>query len=1180
MNSFIESLNQWGNRFSDFAWPMFWQSSLLIVFLFAIEFLIRRKIRASVRYALWLVVLVKLCLPPTLASPSSPVWWLHQTPPPAFPKLHYSVSYDTRPMPDISLNPPPAYVPPKPAITAAAWVSLASGIVSAGLFAWLLVRWWQITRQVHRAKNSERLTAILNKTRRLADIKSLVPVKVTWNSMSPAVCGLFRPVILIPQLLAEGFSDDQLRVVLLHEMVHLRRRDVWLNCLQALVQIVYWWHPLVWLANARIRRVREEAVDDAVMLALRDEGDSYAPTLLEVAKFALNRPFAGLGLVGILESRSALRQRIERLVNFRAPRRAGLTFVSCCCIFAFSAVALPMGEAPGPVEKSISTDLAEVQQQSLTLKVNPEIFIRNVEAQASNSLLSPTNDYTVVLLDLLRTEGVDCAPPNGIAFNHRTGEITTQNTTDKLEIFRQVIEQLNRTDGPCALPLSDNPLRKRVVIIDARIYQMPSANFDDFVSGLQFYHGRPGSDDWWSASPEQFARLVGKLEASGLQLIQRPRIQTPSGITAEMFIGSKTNSGEFDCKPYVADGFVNLALQGTFVGVDSAGAGFTNYFSTKASAKDRGGIVVRVNNYGGDAGNNLVAAIGVEIVTNPAPFRERLRVTIHDDGKSGSDLLSDGKTLYDMGRFDEAEACLREVLARDPKNQVAHYYMNLVQVSKAAGPGSQRIRTQSRRKQIVEMLNRIRIDQFGPKNQWPLKEVVRELNQLSAGYDSNKIGIRFSTADYADGRQPRIDPNTGLLSEGAGSKDVNIDSVTVSFTSALTDVTLANVLDVIVMTANEPIEYAISDDGVVFAFRNGREALRLYSRSFKVDAHVFPNALRNITGLETNDVAVTARNLFDKSGVEFKPPKSVFYNDRLGLLFVRATLPELDKVERILETLNCLQPQIHIKARFIELPGSAVGDVYLGSINPGSLIEIGDGHYVSRDLPGSFTGIMTESQFRTTLHGIHAISHNPGFEELAEPEVTTTSGRQTEMRATQTIQIFTNFVFTDGLGYRSNSITPLGEHVETGPLLDVVPYALPDGYTIDLKTIASVTEFLGYRWPTNAYSVTNQYIVVNAAGQRIDLPTISPSFAIRKASANIRLWDGQTVVLGGMKMRFYDGGKEDSAIPGFFKDRPNQQDKELLVFVTVTLVDSAGNRIHSDDEVSFAKNSIPPQTNP
>ena len=171
-------------------------------------------------------------------------------------------------------------------------------------------------------------------------------VKITRETVSPAVCGLFRPVILLPQALTETLSPEQLRAVLLHELMHVRRGDVWVNCAQALLQIVYWWNPMVWVANARLRRLREEAVDDAVVAALREDADVYAPTLLAVAKFAFHRPLASLGLVGILESRSALRQRIERLVNFPPPRRAGLGLVSVFGLLVFSAVAVPMGDAP------------------------------------------------------------------------------------------------------------------------------------------------------------------------------------------------------------------------------------------------------------------------------------------------------------------------------------------------------------------------------------------------------------------------------------------------------------------------------------------------------------------------------------------------------------------------------------------------------------------------------------------------------------------------------------------------------------------------------------------------------------------------------------------------------------------------------------------------------------------
>src|SRR5450432_1572001 len=115
MNSFIEILNQWGENLIGFEWPMLWQSSLLILVLFAFDFLFRRKVRASIRYALWLVVLVKLCMPPTLALPTSPAWWLHQTPSPIAAKAepHYTVTYDNGPLSETPQIPLPTFVPLK-----------------------------------------------------------------------------------------------------------------------------------------------------------------------------------------------------------------------------------------------------------------------------------------------------------------------------------------------------------------------------------------------------------------------------------------------------------------------------------------------------------------------------------------------------------------------------------------------------------------------------------------------------------------------------------------------------------------------------------------------------------------------------------------------------------------------------------------------------------------------------------------------------------------------------------------------------------------------------------------------------------------------------------------------------------------------------------------------------------
>ncbi len=92
----IESLNDWGGRFLEIALPMLWQSSLLIAAVLAFDLLFRRKIRAAVRYSLWLVVFVKLLLPPTLALPSSAAWWLRQHPAPVAVTYRSLVEADVR----------------------------------------------------------------------------------------------------------------------------------------------------------------------------------------------------------------------------------------------------------------------------------------------------------------------------------------------------------------------------------------------------------------------------------------------------------------------------------------------------------------------------------------------------------------------------------------------------------------------------------------------------------------------------------------------------------------------------------------------------------------------------------------------------------------------------------------------------------------------------------------------------------------------------------------------------------------------------------------------------------------------------------------------------------------------------------------------------------------------------
>ena len=132
MNVWIEHINHWAENLLGFAWPMLWQSSLLIVVVFALDYLLARRVRAAIRHALWIVVLVKLLLPPALALPTGAAWWLWPAKPALTPVIKTeTVTFDSTPLPDNfvqqSVPTPP---PPPPKLSGLGWAMLASGVVS------------------------------------------------------------------------------------------------------------------------------------------------------------------------------------------------------------------------------------------------------------------------------------------------------------------------------------------------------------------------------------------------------------------------------------------------------------------------------------------------------------------------------------------------------------------------------------------------------------------------------------------------------------------------------------------------------------------------------------------------------------------------------------------------------------------------------------------------------------------------------------------------------------------------------------------------------------------------------------------------------------------------------------------------------------------------------------------
>lgn len=148
--------------------------------------------------------------------------------------------------------------------------------------------------------------------------------------------------------------------------------------------------------------------------------------------------------------------------------------------------------------------------------------------------------------------------------------------------------------------------------------------------------------------------------------------------------------------------------------------------------------------------------------------------------------------------------------------------------------------------------------------------------------------------------------------------------------------------------------------------------------------------------------------------------------------------------------------------------------------------------------------------------------------------------------------------------------------IPLGPTLDVLPHVSADGYTIQMNLIPTVTEFLGYE--ETAYTAQ--------VGNINNLPPYPlPHFRVRQITTTAIVWDGQTIMLGGLIAERVQKRKDKVPILGdlplvgaLFRSEGSMSTKaNLVIFVTPTIIDPAGNRIHGEDNLPYDPNKVPAQ---
>ncbi len=387
MTAFDPAVRAWW----DWMWPMAWQVALLAAAVLAATLLARKR-SPHLRYWLWCLVLVKLCVPPTLAfvtgiggllpaAPAAgPVQVSASTPvesvAAAAPASQAAAPVAAPPALPVAAAPRAAFAPSKPTV-GVGWKPLLFALWAAGLLGMaslLALQYAAIRRRLARgsAVTDAQALTLLAEARESLGVRRAVGLVTVDGIGSPVLFGLLRPRIVLPAS-ALALPAEELRPILLHELAHLRRRDLWVNWAQAVLQSVYWFHPAVWLANARLRRERELIVDDMVLARLGGERTAYGASLLSILKASARRRMLTPGYVGIAEPPGSVAARVRRILDGRRKLSLRLGIVGAAVVLALGLILIPQGRAEQPTTLSAGYEKAP-GSRDLSINVGDETF--------------------------------------------------------------------------------------------------------------------------------------------------------------------------------------------------------------------------------------------------------------------------------------------------------------------------------------------------------------------------------------------------------------------------------------------------------------------------------------------------------------------------------------------------------------------------------------------------------------------------------------------------------------------------------------------------------------------------------------------------------------------------------------------------------------------------------------
>ena len=324
--------------------------SVVAVLLFALKPLVRDRLPKFAQYYLWLVVIAALLVPISklVVFPETDSGPLPVAPIQSVVERSVFADAQIRPRPGSVIPMEPSellegathgekVVMPRLYDTLAPVFTFTYPFGAAATLLYFLMSYTIFTglhRRRNRAANAEETAQL----RELCGSRRAPRLYRNPLAATPMLFGVFRPAIILPD---REYTAEQLRAVLLHELTHLRRKDILVKWLSVIACAVHWFNPIVWFVRREIDRACELACDESVVRNLDEDGkQNYGETLLYVAADS-KTPRAVLSTT-MCEEKKALKERLGAILKNKKHTRAAI-LVSVVLICAVGGVAVALG---------------------------------------------------------------------------------------------------------------------------------------------------------------------------------------------------------------------------------------------------------------------------------------------------------------------------------------------------------------------------------------------------------------------------------------------------------------------------------------------------------------------------------------------------------------------------------------------------------------------------------------------------------------------------------------------------------------------------------------------------------------------------------------------------------------------------------------------------------------------